>query len=188
MQLQHVNVKIFAAKLQIDLERLIEIFHRWVAGQTMPEMLIDIADYRHVPNGPSVLVVGHEADYALDQTGGRYGLLYNRKDAVAGSNHDRLQQSLQSVAAACQQLESEFDEESLKFSRQEFEIVINDRALAPNTEETYSSAKPELDAFLSQTLGHGQFQIERQSNDPRSRFGVVVKSSQPFDLAAIMKD
>jgi len=185
MELQHVNVKIFASELQVDLERFIEVFHRWIADQATSEMLIDVADYRHVPDGPAVLLVGHEADYALDKTGGRYGLLYNRKDAIAGSNHDRLKQALRSAALASQQLESEFDGESLKFSRQEFEIFINDRAIAPNTEETFANARPELDAFLARTLGHDQFRVERQSNDPRSRFGVVVNSSQPFDLATL---
>ena len=29
-------------------------------------MLIDVADYRHVPAGPGVLLIGHEANYSLD--------------------------------------------------------------------------------------------------------------------------
>lgn len=185
MELQHVNVKIFASELQVDLERFIDVFHRWITDQTTSEMLIDVADYRHVPHGPGVVLVGHEADYALDQTGGRFGLLYNRKVAIAGSNQDRLKQALRSAALASQQLESEFDGEPLKFSRQEFEIFINDRAIAPNTEETFAKTGPELAAFLALTLGHDQFRFERQSNDPRNRFGVVVNSSKPFDLAAL---
>ena len=87
MNLQHINVKIFVdGELTVDPERFIELFHRWVATQAMAEMLIDVADYRHVPNGPSVVLVGHEADYVLDNTGGRYGLVYNRKAPLDGND------------------------------------------------------------------------------------------------------
>ena len=67
MELQHVNVKLFVeGTLQVDPERFIEVFHRWIREHTLDEMLIDIADYRHVPAGPSVLLVGFEADYSLE--------------------------------------------------------------------------------------------------------------------------
>ncbi len=42
-------------------------------------MLIDVADYKHVQDGPGILIIGHEGDYALDQENGRSGLLYTRK-------------------------------------------------------------------------------------------------------------
>ena len=59
---------------EADLEQIVELFHQWVADQSMPEMLIDIADYRHVPDGPGSVLVGLESDYAIDHAGGRYGL------------------------------------------------------------------------------------------------------------------
>ena len=94
MELQHVNIKIFVdGDLQVDLQRIIEVFHRWTAEQSMDEMLIDVADYRHVPAGPGVVLVGHEADYGLDNAGNRQGLLYNRKASIEGSNADRLGQA-----------------------------------------------------------------------------------------------
>ena len=185
MELQHVNVKILVDQLGIGMEQLIEVFHRWVAEQCCEELLIDVADYQHVPAGPGVLLVGHEADYALDQQGGRYGLLYNRKDVMDGSNLKRLQQAFRSAAAACHQLETELGDNTLQFSRQQFEIIVNDRALAPNTDETFQALQPELKAFVSQTLGHDQFQFNRRSDDPRCRFSVDVISDQPFDLAEV---
>jgi hypothetical protein len=181
--LQHVNVKIFVAgDLAVDLERFIEVFHRWTAEQLMAELLIDVADYRHVPHGPGVVLVGHEADYALDNAGGRFGLLYNRKAPLEGTNADRFRQALRSAAHACELLETEFaDAGPLQFSRQEFELFINDRAIAPNTAETFAACKADLEAFLQTTLGHDDFTIDHQS-DPRRRFGVAVTSSQPLDF------
>ena len=188
MDLQHVNAKIYVdGDLTVDLERFIEAFHRWVAEQSMDEMLIDVADYRHVPAGPGVVLVGHEADYAMDNAGNRWGLLYNRKAPLDGGNHDRFRQALRSAANACQLLETLFEAEGqLKFSRREFALFINDRALAPNTPDTYAACKPELEGFLKGLLGHEHFNLAHDA-EPRRRFGVIVSVAQPFDLDAIQE-
>ena len=94
--------------------------------------------------------------------------------------------ALRSAVNACRLLETQFAQEGpLTFSRREFELFINDRALAPNTPETYSACRPELDAFLSSVLGHDEFSLEHNS-DPRCRFGVVVNVAKPFELTAIL--
>ena len=187
MELQHVNVKIYVdGDLQVDPERFIEVFHHWVAQQSANELLIDVADYRHVPAGPGVVMVGHEADYAIDNARSRFGLLYNRKAPLEGSNESRLRQALKSAVDTCRLLEAEFEQEGpLRFSRHEFAIIINDRALAPNSEDTYQSCKAEFESFIKTALGHDQFSLERESDDPRCRFAVNVKLGQPLDFTAL---
>jgi hypothetical protein len=180
MNLQHLKIKIFVAgDLRVDMQRFIEVFHDWVASQSMDEMLIDVADYRHVPNGPGVVLIGHEADYAMDQTGGRFGLIYSRKAPLDGSNTDRLRQGLRAAAKACLRLETELA--SLEFSRHELAITINDRALAPNSDETDAAFRPILTQFLQQTFDANQCSVE-YDRDPRRLFGVAVKFSEPIDL------
>jgi hypothetical protein len=180
MMLQHVNVKLFVdGETNVDLQRFIEVFHRWVARQALDELLIDVADYRHVPHGPGVLLVGHEANYSMDGARGRRGLLYSRKATVDGSNADRFQQALSAATQACLMLEEELP--GLRFHRQEFELFINDRALAPNRHETYEAVLPELEAFVRGSLGQSDFVLQRQS-DPRSRFGVTVQLARPMEF------
>lgn len=179
MELQHVNIKIFVdGDLQVDLQKIIEVFHRWTADQSMDEMLIDVADYRHVPAGPGVVLVGHEADYGLDNGGHRYGLLYNRKSSLEGSNADRFRQALAAALGACDLLETEFPGQ-LKFNRREFDLIINDRALAPNTAETFAACLPEVKAFLAE-LGQADAEISHD-DDPRRRFRVNVKLPKPLE-------
>ena len=187
MDLQHINVKIYVeGKLQVDPARFIDVFHGWIQQKTLEGLLIDVADYRHVPSGPGVMLIGHEADYSMDNAGNRYGLLYNRKFPLEGSNADRFRQAVSCAANACRLLENEFEEDGkLKFSRREFELFVNDRALAPNTTETFESLEPELQSFLETALGHDKFSFERYS-DPRSRFGVTVHVDTPFDLTALL--
>lgn len=181
MELQHVNVKLFVdGELSVDLEEFINVFHRLVAEQAMDEMMIDVADYRHVPNGPGVVMVGLEADYAIDHKDGRYGLRYNRKAPLEGSNQDRLRDAFAKADKTCALLESELP--GLKFSRSELEVFINDRALAPNTPETLAAAQPEIESFIREGLGQSDFEISFVS-EPRKLFGAVIRLSQPAATA-----
>ncbi len=187
MELQHVNVKIYVdGDLAIDPAGFIDVFHEWIREHTLDELLVDVADYRHVPAGPGVMLIGHEADYSMDNADGRWGLRYNRKAAVDGSNDDRLRQALRSAIRACQLLEEHFNgPEPLRFSRREFEVFINDRALAPNTPETLATCRPILESFLASALGHSDFSLEPRT-DPRSLFGMAVIAARPFDLTAFL--
>ena len=182
MNIQHVNIKFFVeSDFTIDLERLIEVFHGWVAEQSTTELLIDVADYRHVPDGPAVVLIGHEADYVLDKTDGRPGLLYNRKAACDGTNNDKLRQSVAAALQACEKLEQLFP--GLSFSRTQFELRINDRALAPNEQPTYDAFQPLLEEFVTTVLGQASFTSERHNADRRKLFGLSVELDSPVQLA-----
>ena len=92
MELQHLIIKIpVDGPLGFDPAKSVDLFHQWVARQVMPGvLLIDVAELLHVPNGPGVIAVGVEADFALDHTGGSWGVLYRRKTILGGANQDRI--------------------------------------------------------------------------------------------------
>lgn len=176
MNLQHVNVTLRVdGELPIELGRFIEVFHPWVAQQSLEGMLIDVADYRHVPDGPGVVLIGFEGDYYMTER----GLRYSRKAPLEGSNADKFRQAFAAAAAVASRLEAEF--EGLKFCRQNFDLTVNDRAIAPNTSETFEAVKGELEAFLNEELGAGGVTLEHQS-DPRKLFGVAIRCETPCDL------
>jgi hypothetical protein len=178
MNVQHVNVKIFAEDPAIDLAGAIPVFHRWIQGNVCEELLIDVADYRHVPAGPGVLLVGHEANYSLDLSSDRLGLLYNRKAWRDGPPRDKLSQAFHAALAACRRLEQEPEFQGrLKFSSGDCEVIINDRLLAPNTDATWQALKPAFEEFFGGLYGPG-VTFER-SADPRERFRVGVKADRP---------
>ena len=78
-------------------------------------------------------------------------------------------------------LEDEFSGQ-LKFARQEFQLLINDRAIAPNTPETFEACRGEIAAFLSE-LGDPDAQLAHDG-DPRRRFSVHVQLSRPLESLA----
>src|SRR5581483_11863318 len=136
MDIQHFRVKLFATPdSRPRLSGAIPVFHRWIQEKRLPETMIDVSDYEHVPGGPGVILVCHEAIYGLDQEKDRLGLLYNRRTALDGTVEDRLRQAVGAVQSAAEQLEQEPEfAGTLRFDRAAWEVAINDRALAPNTE------------------------------------------------------
>src|SRR5579863_9784286 len=147
MQLEHVNVKLLVqTRDDASLEPLIPVFHSWIENQSAEdELWIDVADYSHVPAGPGVVLIGHEGNYSLDNTGNRLGVRYNRKAALDGSNQERLTQAARSALAACRRLEEEPQlDGKFRFNGQDIEIFINDRLIAPNNAATRKAFDTDL--------------------------------------------
>jgi hypothetical protein len=156
--MQHFRVKFFARPTPpgFDLGQAIPVFHRWIQKNSLPETMIDVADYQHVAAGPGILLVSHDAYYGLDQSKHRLGLLYTRRTAMEGSIADRVKDALTSARRACDLLEKEPEfAGKLSFDRSNFEVSVNDRMMAPNTEASFLELEPELHA----ALGPGKYEL-----------------------------
>ncbi len=187
INLQHVNVKLLARDGEsVDLEPLIPVFHRWIKDRVFEELLLDVADYRHVHEGPGVVLIGHQANYSVDNADGRLGVRYNRKAPLEGTNQDRLIQAARAALKAFQRLEAEADfKGKLRFDGHEFEVFFNDRLMAPNRDQTRESVRPELETFLRKLFRGSDYSLSHGS-DPRALFGVQVKASRPFSVADLL--
>ena len=180
--LQHVNVKVYARTAALDLTPAIDIFHRWIQSEYGDHLLLDVADYRHVPAGPGVILVAHEAIYGLDEAGHQLGMLYNRRTRVAGEAADAIGLSWREALAACAQLEKEpgFGGE-LQFDGAVAEVFVNDRRLAPNDEATAERLRAELQPLAEQVLGSG---CElRRLGEQRDRIGFLCRGGQELSVA-----
>jgi hypothetical protein len=187
MELQHVNVKLFARGAGgLKLGALIPVFQSWIEKQSGDELLLDIADYSHVHDGPGVILIGHQGDYSVDNTDGRLGVRYNRKTLLDGSNQERLTQATRAALSAFVRLEAEPRlEGKLLFGGREIEVFINDRLLAPNTEATRQTADGELQTFFRKLFREREFSLSYAS-DARRAFGATAKLSTPFAAAELL--
>jgi hypothetical protein len=174
--MRHVNIKIFAKPGQnVHPADAIPVFHRWIQKGDLPELLIDVADYTHVPEGPGILLIALEANYSLDYARGELGLLYNRKAAESGSAQEQLRQAYEAAVTACRRLEREPEfEGALRFDPSHLEIVFNDRLLHPNTDEAWREVQPEAQRFFDGVFGPGKYSCER-AGEPRERLRAVVR-------------
>ena len=188
MQLQHVNVKLLVQNPdEANLEPLIPVFHSWIENQNGDELLIDVADYTHVPAGPGVVLIGHEGNYSVDNTGNRLGVRYNRKAAFDGGNLDCLTQAARSALTACRRLEAEPRlGGKFRFNGQDIEIFINDRLVAPNNAATREAFDADFQLF-SRKLFRGKEYSISYGEDPRSLFTAFVKAARPFSVAELLE-
>ena len=189
MDLQHVNAKLQVRDpASVDLERVIPVFHGWIQDRALEETLLDVADYRHVPAGPGVVLIGHEANYGLDNADGRLGVRYNRKAPLDGSVQDRLEQSVRAALHCCQLFENDARlEGKIRFDGRNLELSVNDRLLAPNNDCTRQSLEPEIRAFCARLFVGKEYSLD-YSLDPRELFSVAVKSSEVFTTHALLKN
>ena len=190
MTFEHVNVKLFVQTpekhLDDVLEPLVPVFHRWIQERAFGELLLDVADYRHVYAGPGVILIGNDGDYAIDNTGNQLGVLYNRKSAFSGTNQDRLKQSAKAALGAYEKMQSE---PSLRgkfaFDGKKIQLIFNDRFLSPNAAETKSAFEPELNAFCAKLFGGAAYTATYES-DSRKRFGVTLEPAQPIPPSQLL--
>jgi hypothetical protein len=188
IELQHVNVKLLVDDpAKVDLAALVPVFHRWIQGQICDELLIDVADYSHVPDGPGILLVGHQADYSVDNTDGRLGIRYNRKAPLEGTNTDRLVQAFASALRAAQRLEEEPAlNGTVRFNGREVEVFFNDRLLTPNDPATRSAVEPQIKRFLDPIFGEHDYSISA-IQDSRRLLTFRVRSAKALGVAEILR-
>lgn len=185
MNIQHINIKLFVENPKsVKIAEYAAVFNTWIQKQRLEELLIDVADYLHVHNGPGIMLIGHEADYSLDNRAGRLGLLYNRKEQIEGTTPEKLAQAVHAALSAAQILEKE---NGLKFNGSEVQVVVNDRLLVPNTTEIFETLAPELKAFFNQLYGGAGFTLTHNDN-PRERFTVNIKTSANFTIETLLKN
>lgn len=189
VELQHINIKLLLRNPEVvDLEAMVPVFHSWIQQQSAGELLLDVASYAHVKDGPGVLLIGHEADYSLDATGGRLGLRYNRKALVEGSNQQKLHQAARAALSALQRLEQDAHlNRNIQFDGKNIELFINDRLLAPNIEQTRQAAEPEIREFLN-VLGGGSTYSSQYEFEPRRLFGARIQLEREFTVQELLNN
>ena len=185
MNVQHINVKFYLENPEaVNLADFAAVFNTWIQKQRLEELLIDVADYLHVHNGPGIMLIGHEADYSLDNRAGRLGLLYNRKAQLDGTTQEKLAQAVRAALTAAQILEKE---NGLRFNGSEVQVIINDRLLVPNTAETFAALEPEVKAFSDSLFGGTEYTLAVQT-DPRERFTVNLRTESSLDVETLLKN
>jgi len=181
MQATKFQVKLYAKAGDIDLEKLVPVFHEWIRAKKIPdELLIDVADYAHVPQGPGVVLIGHQSDYYLDVADDRPGLLYSRKRGFEGDFQAGVEDAFRRALKACQLLENE-SSLGFEFATDEVLFRVQDRLNAPNEEATYDAYKPALEQAANAFFG-GAPALERLGGE-REPFAVRISTGATGSVA-----
>ena len=186
--LQRFSLKVFAEPASAGAPRtIIPVFHRWIQEHAVPGLLIDVADYTHLVDGPSVLLVAHEANYALDEGGGRPGLSYTRKQPSEGTFAERLATAAATLIGAARRLEQDTARMTgggIAFLGNEIEFAANDRLAAPRTAETETALREALAAFGHRIFGGAD--VEIQPLEEADRLGFTLTMAGPVALDTLL--
>lgn len=184
---QRISVKITVKSTSpIELDTFIGIFQRWIQQHTIPGLLIDVADYKHVPQGPGIILIGHEGDTALDVTDGIYGLQYTRKRQLAGSLVERLTIVWQLALTACQQLEADESLNELRFDTGDVKVAFIDRLNAPNRPDVVEAVQRELLSFATSLYGDTEINFNLMYDDPRELLALRLTVSDAPDVETLL--
>jgi hypothetical protein len=187
MDLHKFGIKFFADEAdRVDILKLIPMYHRWIQRDALEDLLIDVADYSHVPAGPGVMLIAHEGNYALDETGDERGVLYYSKHRLPGELPERLARVASKALKAGQLMSGDAElEGALKLPGNRLQFFANDRLAAPNTDAAYAALEPALRAFLDRLYAGARYTLAREL-DPKERLSVRVQADGATALETLL--
>ena len=183
---QRIALKLFLDEpAALSPPDVIPVFHRWIQTQAVDGLLIDVADYTHLPAGPLALLVGHEGRYVLDRSDDRLGLQYVRTQPLDGPLDTRLRTAAGLLLHAARRLEEDAaPAASVRFRGDEIDWIANDRLLAPNRPDTLPAVRPAFESFLA-TLSGGAPWTLTPHGESKARFGIHARTPAEAPLATL---
>jgi hypothetical protein len=182
MESSKLSFKLFvenSASVQ-HITDVVPVFHSWIQTHAITDhLLIDVADYAHVHDGPGIVLVSHEANYSFDTRSGKLGLTYQRKQPLQGDFADRAGAALRATVDAAKLIEAApAFEGRVKFRTDEIEFRICDRLLAPNHPETFGAIRNDLVSLF------GDAKLEYQPS-ARELFTVTIHPGRNESLTKL---
>ena len=172
-----IGVKLYADDPSaVDPARFIPLFHSWIQQDAIDGLPIDVADYAHVHQGPGVMLIGHEADHAIDLGEGRPGILYQRKRDPEGTFEERVLAALQAVDRAADQIEGDPAAGGVGFGRDEILVRVLDRRAAPNDEAGAEALRSAVEAAVAAARPGRTATIEHV-DDPAGPLALKIRLS-----------
>ena len=159
-------------------------FQRYIQQASLEGLLIDVADYAHVHQAPTVLLVGHEGDYVLDESYGQAGVQYIYKHI----SETEFSAALVTATRRALQLAGLLANEPLatvQADSRRLEIALIDRLKFPNSAATFEALRPTFEAFGQQVYGAAFTGVALLDRDPREPLTVQITASAPLALATV---
>lgn len=187
MPTHKISVKFYLDRGQdIAPETWFKTFNTWISAHNGPDVLLDVADYSHVPAGPVTLLLGHQYDISIDDSDEKRGLLYNRKQPDSDNFAQNLSSAIRAACETCQQLEAE-DSVDVTFRGNGLRLILNDRLNTPNTQDTLNAIRDDLNSLLSVLYGGADVAVVRRE-DEKQRFTLDVQARGDWPIDKLLEN
>ena len=172
---------------ELPADAFVPVFHSWIQNDLVQgHLLVDVADYQLVHEGPGTVLVAHEGNFSTDRAGGRLGLQYNRKQPLAGTFADKLAAVFVTVLEGCVRLEEDARLAGLRFGGDELILRINDRLAVPNTKATFDSIRGDVESFLTELYAGEAVELLHEPHAEKL-FEVRIKSPRAVSAATLLE-
>lgn len=175
MSLPRLVIKIFAS-WEGDDAAFIPVFHRWIREVRFDAAPpIDVADYRHVPDGPTIQLIGHRFDIVVDRSEGPVGLaVVWKRELPESAPTAAIATVLDTVLAVAEAAQAEPELAGLRCDPARLRVIANDRLGWPNDADRAAELCSGIEAALAQRYGADAIQLHRVDEDPRCRLAIDV--------------
>ena len=183
MDLQKFGIKLYLTTHgSFDSKDFIPVFHNWIQDKVVDDhMLIDVADYSHIPDGPGVMLIAHEGHFSLDQENYQSGIMYMRKTEIEGDFIQRFNKVLTTTIEAANRLAKNNINKDVDFKNNSFRFIANDRLCAENTADNQELYKHKIQKALDGTYPGCQCAFEDISSE-YERLAFTVNFSNDINI------
>ena len=183
MDLQKFGIKLYlTTNGSFDSKDFIPVFHNWIQEKVINDhLLIDVADYSHIPDGPGIMLIAHEGHFSLDQENHQPGIMYMRKTELDGTFNDRFNKILSTVIEAADQLRNNNINKDINFINNSFRFIANNRLYAENTIENQTLYKKKIKNVLNEIYPDSNVEFVDVSNE-NERLAFTVNFSNDIDI------
>jgi hypothetical protein len=179
MNLQKFGIKFYLKnEKSFSSKNYIPLFHGWIQEKSIfDHLLIDVADYSHVIDGPGVMLIAHEGYFSLDQEGMLPGMMYMRKMNLEGDFSERFSKVFSIAVEGVKLLIAE----QLEFCQTSFRFIANDRRLASNTMENQNMYKEKVGKILHEKYSNDTWAFDDVS-EINERLAFTVNFTSNINL------
>lgn len=146
---QKIQAELFFEE-SIDLNEVKNLFHRWLQEDRLTGLFIDVVDYRHVPDGPGVLLAGHEGDIGVRYDGRDFRLTYlHRRGWPVELFQERIWWLIERIKEIAAIIEIDAGH---RINSDRIELVFVDRLHFPNRPEVARQLAAALETFAGEEV------------------------------------
>lgn len=184
---KRISAKLFATDpgADVDLDGFIPVFHKFIKEETVEGILIDVAVYGHVPEGPGIVLIGHDVDYSIDMNDGKAGILTVGKRLEDGTLAGHLDDTVRKCLRAVKALQAE-GSTTVPYSTSALKVQILDRLAGPNSDDGYAAVEGDLQALATRVFGDGATVERADANETRKPLAATIGGVNGGDLDALL--
>ena len=168
----------------VSIAEIIPLFHRWIQNKSVDGLLIDVADYSHMHQGPGVMLMGHDIDYSIDFGEGRPGLSCKMKGTTPSDLGDGVERILKAALVACQKLEhDEHLTANVQFHTGEVLLSVYDRLSVSNSTESVDDVWAQVQRHFNRLYQRADVDFQVAFEDPRAACSIRVQAESSPSLS-----